>query len=138
MSTSHGSSARERSTTVRHVCSGRCPGVWIARRDDVAELELGAVLERLVRVLGLGGRVDRDRDAVLERQPPVAGEMVGVRVRLDASARSGRRAARPLASTRLDRKRRIDDRGDAGVLVADQVRGAAEVVVEELLEQHEQ
>ena len=30
--TSHGSSARERSITARQVCSGRCPGVWIARR----------------------------------------------------------------------------------------------------------
>ena len=35
-----------RSMTARQVCSGRCPGVWIARRTTVAELDLGAVLER--------------------------------------------------------------------------------------------
>ena len=33
---------------------------------------------------------------------------------------------------------RVDDRGDARFLVADQIRRTAEVVVNELLEQHEQ
>ena len=32
--------------TARQVCSGRWPGVWIARRTICAELDLGAVLER--------------------------------------------------------------------------------------------
>ena len=41
------------------------------------------------------------------------------------------------ATHALDRVRRIDDRSDARVLVADQVRRTAEVVVNELLEQHE-
>ena len=36
----------------------------------------------------------------------------------------------------LDRVGRIDDDGDAGVLVTDEVRGAPEVVVDELPEQH--
>ena len=79
--------------------------------------------------------MDRHRHAVLERQAPVAGEMVGVRVRLE-------RAGQPHAVTlgclehRLDREERIDDDRDTGVLVADQVRGTAEIVVQELLEEH--
>ena len=36
----------------------------------------------------------------------------------------------------LDVELRVDDRGDAGVLVADQVGGAAEVVVGHLAEEH--
>ena len=135
MRTSHGSSARERSLTARQVCSGRWPGRVDRPQHHLAELDLGTVGERIVLVLRLGVRVDRDRDAVLERQPPVAGEVVGVRVRLDrphdpnAAALGGRQH-------RLDRVRGIDDRGDACILVADQVRRTAEVVVNELLEQH--
>jgi hypothetical protein len=41
-----------------------------------------------------------------------------------------------LRQHRLDRVRRVDDRGDACLLVTDQVRRTAEVVVNELLEQH--
>jgi hypothetical protein len=37
----------------------------------------------------------------------------------------------------LDRVRRIDDRGDTFFLAPDQIRRTAEVVVQELLEQHE-
>jgi hypothetical protein len=36
----------------------------------------------------------------------------------------------------LDRVRGIDDDRDAGVLVADEIRRAAEIIVDELLEQH--
>ena len=113
------------------------PGRVDRPQHHVAELELGAVAERIVLVLGLGGRVDRDPDVVLERQPPMAGEMVCVRVRLD---RPHDPDAAPLGRRQhgLDRVRRIDDRGDARILVADQVRRTAEVVVNELLEQHEQ
>ena len=47
--TSHGSSARERSTTARQVCSGRCPGVWIARRTTSPSSSSSAVAQRVVR-----------------------------------------------------------------------------------------
>ena len=70
-------------------------------QDDLAELELGAVLERVVRVLGLGGGMDRDRHAVLERQPAVAREVVGVGVRLD-DAHDADAAPLGLAQERLD------------------------------------
>ena len=47
----------------KQVCSGRCPGVWIASTVQVAELQLPAVGERLMRVLGLGQLVDVDDGA---------------------------------------------------------------------------
>ncbi len=37
----------------------------------------------------------------------------------------------------VDLEARVDDRGDAGLLVADQVGGAAEVVVDDLAEDHQ-
>ena len=135
VSTSQGSSARERSITARQVCSGRWPGVWIAQHDS-AELQLHAVVEHVVWIGGVCCAVDRHRDAVVEREPAVAGEVVGVGMRLDRADDLHAAPGRGLEH-RLDRVRRIDDRGDACILVADQIRRAAEVVVQELLEQHE-
>ena len=106
-----------------------------AAQHDAADLELGAVLERIVLVARLGGRVDAHRHVVLERQPAVPGEVVGVRVRLDRPDEAD--AAPPgLLEVLLDRVGRVDDHRDPGVLVADQVRGAAEIVVDELREDH--
>src|SRR3954449_6874300 len=45
-------------------------------------------------------------------------------------------AASRLRQHRLDVIRRVDDDRDAGVLVADEVAGAAQIVVQELLEEH--
>ncbi len=45
------------------------------------DLDLGSVLERLVRVLRLGSRMNRDRHSVLEREAPVSRQVVRVRVR---------------------------------------------------------
>ena len=65
----------------------------------------------------------------------MAGEVVGVRVRLDrprdpdARALGGRKH-------RFDRVRRIDNGGEARLLVADEIGRAAEIVVQELLEEH--
>ena len=98
-----------------------------ARAHDVA------VGQRLVGVLGLRERVDRDRYAVLEREPAVPGDVVGVGVRLedalDPNVLLGRRL-----DVLLDRECRVDDDRDGGVTVADEVRGAPEVVVDELPE----
>jgi hypothetical protein len=74
---------------------------------------------------------------VLERQAAVTGEVVRMRVRLDRP-HDPDTAALGLLEDRLDRVGRVDDRGDTCILVADQVRRTAEVVVHELLEQHEQ
>ena len=108
----------------------------IARRTTSPSSSSAPSASGVVLVLRLGRRVDRDRDAVLEREPAVAGEVVGVRVRLDRPHDlDPRRAAS--REERLDRVGRVDDRGDTCFLVADQVRRTAEVVVHELLEQHE-
>ena len=83
VSTSHGSSARERSITANAQCSGLWPGVWIVADDDLAELELCPVLERLVRERRFGGSVHVHGDALLQREAAMTGDVVGVRVRLE-------------------------------------------------------
>ena len=111
------------------------PGVCSARTRTRAELELPAVVERLVVVVGLGVAVDVDRRAGRGGQPAVAGDVVGVVVRLEdvldrarpcsARARGSRRsrsAGRPPRRRRRPRRR--------------QVGGAAEVVVGDLAEDH--
>ena len=106
-----------------------------AAEDDVAEHDLRAVLERVVRILGLGGRMDAHWDPVLEREPPVAGEVIGVRVGLDR-ADDAHVALRGLVEVLLDREGRVDDDRVARSRVADEIRGASERVVDELREDH--
>ena len=112
----------------------------VARRvdraqDDRADLDLRPVLERLVRERRLRLAVDADRDAVLEREPSVTGDVVGVGVRLEHADEADAPALR-LRQHRLDEVRRVDDDRDALVLVADEIAGAAQVVVQELREEH--
>ena len=102
----------------------------------VAERDLLPVRERLVRILGLRGRVDVNGNAVLEREPAVPGDVVGVRVRLE-HARDPHVPLLGLGEVRLDRVRGIDDHGLTRGLVADQVGRAAEIVVDELPKLHE-
>ena len=92
-----------------------------------------AVGERLARVLGLRKRVNRDRQAVLDREPAVTGHVVGVGVRLEHALEPDLLLCRRL-DVLLDRERRVDDHRDACVTVSDQVRSAPEVVVDELAE----
>ena len=72
---------------------------------------------------------------MLEREASVAGDVIGVRVRLDDADEPDVAAFR-LRQHRLDVVRRVDDDREAGVLVADEVAGAAEIVVQKLLEEH--
>ncbi|MDX6507943.1 MAG: hypothetical protein QOG06_2587 [Gaiellaceae bacterium] len=109
-------------------------GVQDADRDR-AEAQLVAVGERLVGELRLGQRVDGDGKVVLEREPAVAGDVVGVRVRLE-NANDAYAAALGLRELGLDCVGGIDDHGLAGCLVADQVGRTAEVVVHELAKEH--
>ncbi len=57
------------------------------RVDDAdserSEVEHVAVLQRIERKLGPGSRMDRHRNVVLQREPAVTGDVVGVRVRLE-------------------------------------------------------
>ena len=106
-----------------------------AAKHDVAERDLVAVRERVVRVLGVRGRMDAHRDAVLEREPPVSREVVGVRVRLDR-ADDADVVLRGLVEVLLDREGRIDDDRVSGLGIADEVGRAPERVVDELREDH--
>jgi hypothetical protein len=103
------------------------PDLGRARADHVA------VGERLAGIRGLGQRVDRDREPMLDREPAVPGHMVGMRVRLE-HALDPHLFLRCRRQVLLDRKRRVDDHRDGRVAVSDQVRSAPEVVVDELAE----
>ena len=105
-----------------------------AHRADLDDL---AVLERLELERRLGERMDGDGQAVLEREAPVPRDVVGVGVGLEHALdpHAGLAGSR---DDRLDLQRRVDDDRDACVGVADQVAGAAEILVHELpKEQHE-
>ncbi len=108
----------------------------VQRADPhVAQDELPAVVDRLVRVGRAGDPVDVDRRAGGLGQPPVAGHVVGVGVRLQ-DVRDLHPGEAGQAQVLVHLEPRVDDRRHAGVLVADQVRGAAQVVVDELAEDH--
>ena len=73
---------------------------------------------------------------MLEREPPVARDVVGMVVRLDG-AHDAQRVPLRLLEVLLDRERGVDDDRLARLLGADQVGGAAEVGVDELSKQHQ-
>jgi hypothetical protein len=102
---------------------------------QTAELEHEAVLERLVVVGGPGQRVHVDRRARGRRKAAVARDVVGVVVGLEDVLDVDVQVAGEL-EVLVDLEARVYDRGHAGVLVADQIRGAAEVVVDDLAEDH--
>jgi hypothetical protein len=79
--------------------------------------------------------MDVNGDAVLQREPPVPGDVVGMGVGLDDAHEPGTLPLR-LLDDRLGRVRRIDHDREAGVLIADEVTGAPQIVVQELLEEH--
>ena len=89
--------------------------------------------QRLVRELGVGPGADVDRGAGELGEPAVARDVVGVRVRLDdvddAEAVPGREL-----EVLVDRDRRVDH--DRLARVGDDVRGAAEICIDQLAEEH--
>ena len=135
VSTAHGSPARAVSMSANAVCSGRWPGVCSARTVTEPSFELPAVVERLVVVVRVGVAVDVDGRAGGGDEAAVAGDVVGVVVGLqDVLDADAEVAGEP--QVLVDVELGVDDGGDAGVLVADEVGGAAEVVVGELAEDH--
>ena len=102
-----------------------------AHRADLDDLP---VLERLVRVLGLRDRRDRDGQTVLERETAVAADVVGVRVRLEHALDAHALLLGGLEIL-LDREGGVDDDGDGGLSVTHQIRGATQILVHELPEQ---
>ena len=111
--------------------AGRVQGAHAQR----AERELPAVVERLVRVVGLRGAVDVDGRAGRGGQAAVPGHVVGVVVGLEDVLDAHAHVARQL-EVLVDLEARIDHGRHAGVLVADQVGRAAEIVVGDLAEDH--
>jgi hypothetical protein len=71
------------------------------------------------------------RDPVLQRQPAVTGDVVGVRVSLDRPNDMNSQVLR-LGEDRLDRERRVDDDRFPRLLAAHEIRGTAEIVVQDL------
>jgi methionine-rich copper-binding protein CopC len=112
------------------------PGGVDRAHDDVADGDLHSVLKRLVPERHARRSVNVHGDAVLEREPTVPGDMIGVRVRLD-DRRQLDAPPQALIQVLVDRVGRIDDDGGSGMLVADQVGSTPEVVIDELLEEHE-
>jgi hypothetical protein len=99
------------------------------------ELQLPAVVERLVRVLGRGLAVHVDPRARGRHQAAVTRDVVRVVVRLEHVLDADAEIARE-AQVLVDVQPRVDDGGDARVLVADQIARATEVVVGDLAEDH--
>ena len=114
---------------------GPVPGRVQAAHGDRPHAQLVAVRERLVGILGLRSSVDGHRDPVLEREPAVPGHVVGVRVGLQ-HPRDPDAGPLRLLEVLLDRVGGVDEQRLARVGVADQVRGAPEVLVDELPEEH--
>ena len=90
-----------------------------AHRDG-AGVHHPVVLERVERVPGRRERMDRRRHVVLEREPAVAGHVVGVRMRLEDAHDLHALAPRVL-EVLLDRERGIDDERLARREIADEV-----------------
>ena len=102
---------------------------------DVAEAKRPAVGERLVRVLGVGELVDVDGRARRPGEPAVSRDVVGVVVGLEhVLDPDAVQPAEPQVG--LDDPLRVDHRGDARAGVADQVGGAAQVLVQDLAKEH--
>ena len=106
-----------------------------AAQNDVPEDDLLAVLQRVVRIRGVSGGMDAHRGRVLEREPPVPGEVIGMRVRLDR-ADDADLAPLGLLEVLLDRERRVDDDRLARPRIADEVGSTPERIVDELREDH--
>jgi hypothetical protein len=75
------------------------------------------------------------RAAVVEGEAAVAGDVVGMVVGLE-DALDPHPVALGLIHEGLDRVHRVDKDSDPRLLVADEVRGAPEVIIEELTKDH--
>jgi copper transport protein len=102
---------------------------------DGACLQHLTIREGLEVELGVGERMDGDGDAVLQRQTSMTRDVVGVGMGLEHE-RDGHAGVLRGLEIRLDRVCGVDQEGLPLTGIADQVGGAAEIVVDELAEQH--
>ncbi len=93
------------------------------------------MLERLVREVRVDQTMDVDHGAGRRSEAAMAGDVIGVVVGLEDVGDAHVQVARQL-EVLLDLEARVDDGRDAGLVVADEVRGAAEVVVNYLSKDH--
>ena len=111
------------------------PGVWMQRRTtSPTEISLPSSSGSCGYSASAAGWI-ADGEVVLEREPAVARDVVGVGVGLDRP-NDANPASLGFLEVLLDRERRIDDDRLPRALVADQVRSAAKSVVDELREDH--
>jgi hypothetical protein len=101
-----------------------------------AERQLPTVIEWLVLVGRLSGAVDVDTRSRRRHQASVSRDVVGVVVRLEHVRDVDGSIARQL-QVRVALKARVYDRRHTRLLVSDQVGGAAEIVMGDLLEKHQ-
>jgi hypothetical protein len=104
---------------------------------DPARLQHLPVIERVERELRLSDRMHGYRDAVLEGEAAVTRHVVRVRVRLE-HADDTQAFLLGRLDVLLDCVRGVDQEGFAPVGISDQIRGTAEIVVDELAKNHEQ
>ena len=114
---------------------GPMPGCAHSSYDDASELDLRSILQRVVREARLRRLVDPDRQSVLEGEPAVAGDVIGVGVRLEYADKLDL-VLRRRVQILLDGESGIDDDRLPRLLVADEIRGAPEIVVDELSKEH--
>ena len=107
------------------------PGRMDAAHPHASDRDLIPVVERIVRIHDRGCRMDAHGNPMVERQAAVTGDVVRVSVRLDDADDS---SAEPvgLGENRLDRERGVDDDQFLGLLAPDEIRGAPEIVVQDL------
>ncbi len=103
---------------------------------DGPDPDLLSVAHRVVRIVDARFGVHADGDPVLECEPTVSGDVVGVCVRLDRPD-DPHPAPLGLLQDRLDRERRVDDCRDRGVFVTHEITRTAQIVVQELVEDHD-
>ena len=102
---------------------------------DVPEDDPVAVDDRPRLVLGPPERMGRDPHAALGRKHPVPRDVVGVRVRLDHPDEL-QAVLEAHVEDGLHMKRRIDHDRLSDVVATDDIRGAAEIAGQDLLEDH--
>ena len=135
VSTAQGSSPRAVSISANAVCSGRCPGVWRAAHPQRAQLELDSRRRTVVLVVGARGLWTWMVAPVGGGQPAVAGDVIGVVVGLEHMVDVHAQVAGQL-QVLVDLEARVHHGGDACIAVADEIGGAAQVVVRDLPEDH--
>ena len=121
------------SSTTNAQCSGRWPGVCRTRISVAPARTTSPSASASHGYSASASEWIATGTPCSTREPAVARDVVGVGVRLE-DALDPHVLLRRRLDVLLDRERRVDDHRDGCVTVSDEVRGAPEVVVDELAE----